>query len=48
MKKFTLLNCICLSCYWIWEVLGSGIDREQECPECKSFDVKSFKKQTTL
>jgi hypothetical protein len=45
MKKFTLLNCFCLNCHWVWEVLGVDVDREQECPECKSFDVKTFIKK---
>lgn len=45
LKKFTLINCICLTCHWIWEVLAVNVDREQECPECKSYDVKTFLKE---
>jgi len=45
LKKFTLISCICLTCHWIWEVLAVDVDREQECPECKSYDVKTFLKQ---
>ena len=44
MNKFNLLKCICLYCKWTWEVLAVKADREQECPECKSFDTKSFLK----
>jgi len=29
----------------VWEVLAVTVDKEQECPECKSYDVKIFKKQ---
>jgi len=44
MKKFTIINCICLECRWIWQVLGVRLDREQQCPECKSYDVKTYLK----
>tara|TARA_R110002020_G_scaffold221997_3_gene430317 strand:- start:2627 stop:2767 length:141 start_codon:yes stop_codon:yes gene_type:complete len=45
MKKFKILNCFCLQCQWMWEVLAVQADREQECPECKSYDVKTFIKK---
>ena len=44
MKKFTLLTCLCLKCKWTWEVLSVKADREQNCPECKSFDVFTHRK----
>ena len=44
MKKFTLLTCLCIACKWTWEVLGVNIEREQECPECSSFDVFTYPK----
>ena len=34
-----------MNCQWVWEVLAVEIDKDQECPECKSYDVKTFKKQ---
>jgi len=46
MKKFSIVNCICLKCQWIWSVLSTDIDRDQECPECKSYDVRTFLKKT--
>ncbi len=45
MNKFNVLNCICLRCRWTWEVLAVGADREQVCPECKSYDTKTFLKR---
>lgn len=44
MKNVTLLRCFCLSCHWSWQVLAVDADREQECPECKSYDTKTFLK----
>ncbi len=34
-----------MSCKWTWEVLGVSIEREQNCPECKSFDVFTYQKK---
>tara|TARA_R100001594_G_scaffold46745_1_gene79800 strand:- start:1203 stop:1343 length:141 start_codon:yes stop_codon:yes gene_type:complete len=45
MRKYNILHCFCLNCFWAWEVLAVGADREQECPECKSYDVKTFIKK---
>jgi NAD-dependent SIR2 family protein deacetylase len=44
MNDFGFLKCICLKCHWVWEVLSIEPDRNQECPECKSFDTRSFLK----
>ena len=44
MGDVDLLKCICLKCHWTWEVLSVEPDRNQECPECKSFDTRSFLK----
>jgi hypothetical protein len=46
MKKFMLLMCFCIDCKWDWKVLGVDVDREQNCPECKSFNVFTRQKQT--
>ena len=43
-----VLNCFCLDCYWLWEVLGVKISRDQECPECKSYDVKTYIRNADL
>ena len=42
MKKATILNAFCLDCYWLWQVIGVNLSREEQCPECKSFNVKTF------
>ena len=42
MKEYTVLRCFCLKCHWTWEVLAVEAEREQECMECKSYDVKTF------
>lgn len=46
MKKYRVLQCLCLDCHWIWEILSKSFDdRIDECPNCKSFDIKTvFKK----
>ena len=44
MKDYVVLNCFCLSCHWTWEVLSTEAEREQECLECKSYNVKTFLK----
>lgn len=44
MDEVNLLKCVCLNCHWTWEVFSIEPDRNQECPECKSFDTRSFLK----
>ena len=44
MEDFTFLKCFCLNCHWLWEVLAVDADRNQECPECKSFETRSYLK----
>ncbi len=45
MNDYNVLRCFCMNCHWDWEVLAVDADREQECPECKSYDVKTFLKR---
>lgn len=45
MTEFNVLKCFCLKCHWHWEVLAVDASREQECPECKSYDTKTFLKR---
>ncbi len=45
MKKFIVLNCFCFRCHWDWTVLSVKADREQECPDCRSYDTKTLIKR---
>ena len=44
MKKYKVLNCVCMDCLWVWKVLETKPSVEQECPDCKSFNVKTYLK----
>ncbi len=43
MRKFKTIIWICNDCEWDWETVTVILDGEQpseECPSCKSFDVR--------
>lgn len=47
MKQFSILICLCMECNWLWEILGSNLAEEEQCPECKTFNVKRYVKKET-
>ena len=46
MKKYRILQCLCINCSWLWEVLSMSFNANKEqCPNCKSFYVKTILKR---
>ena len=49
MLRYKILQCLCLHCHWFWEVVAVKFDSHKEqCPECRSFTVKTALKNPML
>ena len=46
MKKFTTLQCLCLHCGWVWEVVSTKFDIiNEQCLRCGNIGVLNGKKR---
>ena len=42
MKKYLIMQCLCLGCNWFWEVVSTKFNtKKEQCPNCKGFSVKT-------
>jgi len=49
MLRYKIMQCLCLNCNWFWEVISVKFDpNKEQCPECKSFSVKTALKLPML